>query len=112
MFSIQNDIRSVKIGDFGLSVYTERLESAKCGTLIYNSPEQINENAYDHSVDVWACGFVLYILSSGGKHPIFVRNDTVDSYKQKIKQLHKFDFPPTFPMYNIQYKYNQIKHIN
>ena len=62
MFSNKNDIKSLKIGDFGLSIYTERLEQIKCGTLIYNSPEQINEHAYDQLVDIWACGFIMYIL--------------------------------------------------
>ncbi len=79
-------------------VYTERLENAKCGTLIYNTPEQINEIAYDHSVDVWACGFILYILSSGGKHPTYVKNDNADKYKQKIKNLKDWDFLDAFPM--------------
>jgi len=99
MFSVPGDIRSVKIGDFGLSIYTERLENTKCGTLIYNTPEQINQNNYDHSIDMWACGFILYILCSGGKHPTFQRSEpSYDKYKLKYKNLQEFEFPKSFPM--------------
>ncbi len=99
MFSVKNDLKSLKIGDFGLSIYTERLEASRCGTVIYNSPEQINEQAYDQSVDIWACGFVLYILCSGGKHPFYdKRKMSTDKYKEEIKNFKEYDFPDGFPL--------------
>jgi len=99
MFSKKNDLKSLKIGDFGLSIYTERLEHIQCGTTIYNSPEQINNQTYDQSVDVWACGLILYILCSGGKHPFYDRlKMNTETYKQVIKNFKRFDFPSSFPL--------------
>jgi len=100
MFSTKHDIKSLKIGDFGLSIYTERLEQSKCGTLVYNSPEQINGCAYDQSVDIWACGFILYILCSGGKHPIYDKYKmNTEKYTQVIKNFKEYNFPDSFPLY-------------
>lgn len=99
MFSYKDNIKSLKIGDFGLSIYTERLEQSKCGTLIYNAPEQINQNGYDQSVDVWACGFILYILCSGGKHPIYNKKKmNTEKYIQAVKNFKEYSFPKNFPL--------------
>ena len=36
-----------------------------CGTLEYMAPEMINQRMYDHSIDTWALGILLYELVHG-----------------------------------------------
>jgi len=72
---IQNvkDLETIKIVDFGLAVSIQsRVElMSTCGTLIYQAPEQIFTNARQSgSIDIFACGFILFEMLTGGKHPI------------------------------------------
>lgn len=53
----------LKIIDMGLSQYYEKnkyFENTR-GTLFYMSPELLG-GCYDHKVDIWACGVILYKL--------------------------------------------------
>ncbi|KAI8847940.1 kinase-like domain-containing protein [Chytridium lagenaria] len=65
-----------KICDFGFSnkVTDENLvmKSVK-GTPIYMAPEIIEERPYNHKVDIWALGIILYELHSG-QPPFFTTN--------------------------------------
>ena len=51
----------IKLADFGWSVHTPRnLRETLCGTLDYLPPEMLAGQPYDHGVDVWAVGVLLY----------------------------------------------------
>ncbi|KAJ3166992.1 hypothetical protein HK101_011850 [Irineochytrium annulatum] len=66
---------SAKICDFGFaSILREKavLQSVK-GTPIYMSPEMIQEEPYDHRVDLWSLGVIIYELWTG-KPPFFTTN--------------------------------------
>ena len=56
MFSRQNDLSSIKIIDFGLSLqnFDTLCNSDYCGTLLYMAPEEINRKSYYLSVDIWS----------------------------------------------------------
>jgi calcium/calmodulin-dependent protein kinase I len=69
MFSNKNDLTTLKIADFGLATHFESKQNLKCGTVLYMAPEIFDKKSYDISVDIWASGFILYILCSGGRHP-------------------------------------------
>uniref|UniRef100_A0AC35UDF3 Aurora kinase n=1 Tax=Rhabditophanes sp. KR3021 TaxID=114890 RepID=A0AC35UDF3_9BILA len=60
---------SLKIADFGWSVCSsESKRQTVCGTLDYLPPEMLNQNkdsSYDHNVDNWAVGVLLYEMLVG-----------------------------------------------
>ena len=64
MFSRENDLSSIKIIDFGLSLqnFDTLCNSDYCGTLIYMAPEEINRKSYYLSVDIWSIGILMYML--------------------------------------------------
>ncbi|KDO22149.1 CAMK/CAMKL protein kinase, partial [Saprolegnia parasitica CBS 223.65] len=54
---------NLKIGDFGVSIVRRRPRLGNhCGTLAFQAPELLRGEPYDHSIDVWAAGVVLYEL--------------------------------------------------
>uniref|UniRef100_A0A6B2LB18 Aurora kinase n=1 Tax=Arcella intermedia TaxID=1963864 RepID=A0A6B2LB18_9EUKA len=58
-----NESGQIKVGDFGWSVHTHKLKNDKVvGTLHYMAPEMLTpeSNLYDHKVDNWALGILLY----------------------------------------------------
>jgi serine/threonine protein kinase len=55
--------------DFGSSKYqfsTEKYnsEAGDSGTLVYNSPERLNDDPFKEKEDVWAMGVTIYFISS------------------------------------------------
>jgi len=99
MFSNNKDYNSLKLADFCFSTYSEDDKEEKvCGTLIYKSPEQILKPFYDHYVDYWATAFILFILCSGGSHPIYIQGMTSEEYIENFKSMTEWNFPPGFPM--------------
>ena len=85
-----SDMTSVKIADFGLSIKLTGGNSnfhldEKCGTLLYQSPEQEKADSYGKPADVWAVGFMMYEMIAL-KHPLWdIETDTRDSYREKLK---------------------------
>lgn len=82
----------VKLSDFGLSrlVNDGSQMSTMCGTPTYLAPEVLSKKQYDHKVDIWAMGVILYILLSGKppfddlQHISFGKYDFSDSAWKKV----------------------------
>ena len=87
MMSKKNDLKSIKIIDFGLSAqqfnYLEKNDY--CGTFIYMAPEQIEKKLYYFSVDIWSIGILMYMLLNNGKHPFYHKGDKKIDVINKIK---------------------------
>lgn len=83
--------KKIKIIDFGYSIKFDVnfKPQVSCGTPSYMAPELIKKMYYDHSVDVWAAGILLYKLVTGA-FP-FRGSSEKDLYK-KIT-LGKYEYP-------------------
>jgi len=94
MFSRQNDLSSIKIIDFGLSLqnFDTLCNSDYCGTLLYMAPEEINRKSYYLSVDIWSIGILMYMLLNKGEHPFYHENDTKEIFLQNLKENKKIEF--------------------
>ena len=61
--------REVKIIDFGIAKLAGQSRLTKTGstlgTMMYMSPEQLQEKEVDHRADIWALGAVLYEMLAG-----------------------------------------------
>ncbi|XP_037035394.1 calcium/calmodulin-dependent protein kinase type II alpha chain isoform X20 [Bradysia coprophila] len=83
---------AVKLADFGLAIEVMAEQQAWfgfAGTPGYLSPEVLKKEPYGKSVDIWACGVILYILLVG--YPPFWDEDQHRLYSQ-IK-AGAFDYP-------------------
>ena len=63
----KNDISSIKLSDFGLSIEleSEMLLTEQVGTSYYMAPELYRKTPYGNKIDCWSCGVVLYALLFG-----------------------------------------------
>lgn len=83
---------AVKLADFGLAIEIQNDQTAWfgfAGTPGYLSPEVLKKEPYGKSVDIWACGVILYILLVG--YPPFWDEDQHRLYSQ-IK-AGAYDYP-------------------
>ena len=66
-----NGFDSFKLGDFGISKQLERTQSAlsQKGTNMYMAPEVFRAEKYDHTVDIYSLGILLYRLLNKGRFP-------------------------------------------
>ena len=57
----------IKLLDFGFAVYSQKPMKSTCGTLMYMAPEIFDRSKEFRCqpTDVWACGVVLYAISTG-----------------------------------------------
>ena len=94
MFSKENDLNSIKIIDFGLSLqnFDSLFNSDYCGTLIYMAPEQIERKSYYLSVDIWSIGILMFMLLHKGKHPFYDEKDTKAIFLRNLKEYKKLEF--------------------
>ena len=99
MFRKENDIDSLVLCDFGLAgeIIGNNLIESKCGTLIFMAPEIIMNRRYDTLVDIWSIGIIMFILESGGKHPIYDNTMNSNNFVEFIKNKNKIIFPDFFP---------------
>jgi len=98
MFKEKNNLKTIKLLDMGLAVKLEKyFDRTKCGTLIYMAPEQLLGKTYTLSVDIWAAGMILFIICSGGQHPIYNSKLDTAGYTEKVTKLEKWEFTNKFP---------------
>lgn len=98
MLKYPNDLSSIRIADFGTATYFQIEEKSYCGTCIFMAPEMIQNKSYNESVDVWACGIILYILASGGSHPIFNKDMNTEEYVSLLLNFSEWNFTDEFPL--------------
>ena len=100
MFKNKDDLSSLILCDFGLAykMQDEKFISSKCGTTLFMAPEMFKNRKYDYLVDSFSAGIVLYILTSGGKHPIFDNHMTTEEYIKTLKKNENFNFTPEMPL--------------
>lgn len=55
----------VKLCDFGWCIEVTNKRETFCGTFEYMAPEIIQELPYNHSVDIWSLGVLLYEMAHG-----------------------------------------------
>ena len=101
MFKNANDLNSLVICDLGIAGELKNIFSFmddKCGTLTFMAPEVLIERPYDNLVDIWSVGIIMYILESGGSHPLLDKPKTKTKYIEDIKSKKQFVFPKNFPL--------------
>lgn len=85
------DLTTVKVADFGLSAKYEHYsfnDTEQVGTLIFMSPELIQKKRYSPGVDVFAVGIIMYMLLTGGQHPLYDSADfNTESYKKQLLSI-------------------------
>lgn len=63
LWSTKDEEAILKVADFGFAkISNDSLMTTACGTPMYISPEILNGQPYDRSVDFWSLGIILYIL--------------------------------------------------
>ena len=89
MLSKENDLSSIKIIDFGLSLqnFDALYHSDYCGTFIYMAPEAIKRKSYYLSVDIWSIGILMYMLLNKGEHPFYCKGDSKEEFIKKLKSI-------------------------
>jgi len=97
MLSDPNDLSTIKLIDFGLSVkYDDNLFgnmlNDRCGTIIFMAPEILLSKDYNKSVDMWSVGILMYILISGGKHPFYKPGMKISEYRKILETKPKVKF--------------------
>ena len=85
-----NENNTIKLTDFSSCVnITEGKEKTFNGSFEYSTPDLINDDLYDESIDIWSLGIVLYEMLHG--YPPFKNlnnsNFVKDSYFEIFKSV-------------------------
>jgi hypothetical protein len=97
MLEDANNLSSIKLIDFGLSVkYDEtsfsNMLNDRWGTVIFMAPEILLHKDYNKSVDMWSIGILMYMLISGGRHPFYKTGMSLEQYWDVLKKWPKVNF--------------------
>lgn len=58
--------KNIRLSDFGWSAMRSKekeMRSTYCGTIDYMAPEMVKNSKYDHKVDIWSLGVLLYEMT-------------------------------------------------
>eukprot|EP00350_Pseudokeronopsis_sp_OXSARD2_P003222 CAMPEP_0170561218 /NCGR_PEP_ID=MMETSP0211-20121228/53402_1 /TAXON_ID=311385 /ORGANISM="Pseudokeronopsis sp., Strain OXSARD2" /LENGTH=194 /DNA_ID=CAMNT_0010876457 /DNA_START=293 /DNA_END=877 /DNA_ORIENTATION=- len=93
-FQKKEDMRTLKITSF----LTTKMKEGDFmvginGSYLYMAPEMILGKPYDHKVDIWSLGIILYMLIAK-KHPFGKFDNEVSRQNLKDKLIEKFNFVP------------------
>ena len=82
----------VQLIDFGLSKWLKMGERTGtiCGTIQYMAPEILSVEPYDHSVDWWSLGILIYALLSG-EYPLNAAKDHIQMNERVSKHIFELD---------------------
>ncbi|CAF1388363.1 unnamed protein product [Adineta steineri] len=83
---------NIKIIDFGLSKWlaSGQRTTTICGTLQYIAPEVLSVRPYDHRVDWWSLGILMYVCLFG-EYPVSAAKDHISMANKVLN--HKFHLP-------------------
>jgi len=76
---------TIKVADFGLCVAPQKGQrvTGTAGSPFYMAPEVVRGDLYDHTVDLWSLGVILYTCLAGGV-PFWGRN-TQDVFRAVMR---------------------------
>ncbi|RNA30920.1 serine threonine- kinase [Brachionus plicatilis] len=82
----------IQLIDFGLSKWLKLGErtSTICGTIQYMAPEILSVEPYDHSVDWWSLGILVYALISG-EYPLNAAKDHIQMNEKVSRHIFELD---------------------
>lgn len=82
----------IQLIDFGLSKWLRLGERTGtiCGTIQYMAPEILSVEPYDHSVDWWSLGILIYALLSG-EYPLNAAKDHIQMNEKVSKHVFELD---------------------
>lgn len=87
------DFPTVKLIDFGFStILRHNLTGSFLGTGGYLAPEIRQQRLYSESVDIWACGVLLYLLLSC-RLPFNAEVEVLPSNRQQVERKFEMSFP-------------------
>lgn len=80
-----------KLGDFGIARELDRNASglSKKGTFSYMAPEMYKGESYDHRVDIYSLGIVLYRLRNHNRLPFISLGKQLITYRDKENALNR-----------------------
>ncbi|KAL4449572.1 hypothetical protein ABPG74_007395 [Tetrahymena malaccensis] len=88
--NLLNSFGTIKIADFGWSIHSpSNKRQTICGTLDYLSPEMVEGNTHNYTVDIWSLGVLCYEFCTG--QPPF-ETKSYDQTYDRIKKV-QFSFP-------------------
>lgn len=85
----------LKLTDMGIAKVVIGKTYTICGTADYFAPETLKQTGHNRAVDWWACGVLLFIMSTG-KSP-FDAPEVTQIYKNIMKGFSKVKFPDSCP---------------
>jgi serine/threonine-protein kinase ULK/ATG1 len=90
---LTNNFQNLKICDFGLAKLRKDMTRVftVCGSPLYMAPEILGEKSYDHSIDIWALGMILFEMLFG-YNPFSMCKD-IDELKDYIETHEVIQLP-------------------
>ena len=94
--SVDDNNKTIKLGDFGCSIYIKDNIFDPIGTIVYSAPEILKNMEYDEKCDLWSLGVTLYqlyfgVLPYGPEPNINIIMDMI--YDEEIFRLKKTKIP-------------------